>query len=217
MTFTEAISQFTAQSLIFVLIAGFATKIVAKKDSFLVALKSLGLSSKFEPKHFRLGLFFGLLIPFIQLSIIVITGYIVSLFIETNFTTIIHDYYGAIVNSSLNDGGLMNTIIIMIVMILFVGVGEEVFFRGMIQDGLSYKLGNRKGLIITAIIFTLMHGFYMLPKGAAFASAFALFSISIIFGLLKQRTGSLVPSIIAHGFGNALIYGFFADIFYRLV
>jgi hypothetical protein len=69
---------------------------------------------------------------------------------------------------------------------LLAGVGEEVFFRGMLQSEL--------GLIPTAIIFALLH----------FGRGFELFSVwalleGLVFGWLYQVTGNLVVPIIVHG------------------
>jgi uncharacterized protein len=73
---------------------------------------------------------------------------------------------------------------------------EEFLFRGVLQQGLAR--GSRRSLeavFLSGLIFALFH---MNP-----VSFLALFELGIFFGLLYQRTGSLVPGIVAHATQNA--------------
>ncbi len=72
-------------------------------------------------------------------------------------------------------------------MALFSSIGEEAFFRGAMQPVL--------GLTITAIIFGLLHGFF-LPKWW-FWTVFAL-AIGFAFGQMFESTGNLLAPIGAH-------------------
>jgi membrane protease YdiL (CAAX protease family) len=69
---------------------------------------------------------------------------------------------------------------------LLAGVGEEVFFRGMLQAEL--------GLIPTAIIFALLH----FGRGFEIFSVWALLE-GLVFGWLYHITGNLVVPIVVHG------------------
>lgn len=44
-----------------------------------------------------------------------------------------------------------------IVLMLVVGICEELYFRGFLQSRLTYYLGNKIGLILTALIFVIWH------------------------------------------------------------
>lgn len=85
----------------------------------------------------------------------------------------------------------------------FAGIGEELFFRGVLQR-LFIKLFNNAwaGIIVTAIIFSAIHlQFYgFIPR----------FILGILLGLIYWYSGSLWPAIIAHfvydGFAVVMIW-----------
>jgi membrane protease YdiL (CAAX protease family) len=74
---------------------------------------------------------------------------------------------------------------------VFAGVGEELFFRGVIQR-LFIKLFKNAwaGILVTAFIFSAIHlQFYgFIPR----------FILGILLGLIYWYSGSLWPAIIAH-------------------
>lgn len=79
---------------------------------------------------------------------------------------------------------------------VFAGIGEEVFFRGLVQAKMHrYLRSSHWGIWMTAIIFSAIHlQFYgFLPR--VFLGA--------IFGYLYLFTGSLIYPILAHIFNNS--------------
>jgi len=74
---------------------------------------------------------------------------------------------------------------------------EESFFRGFLQTTLtSTRVGPRGAIAVTSILFTLAHG----PEDAvSFADVLAS---AVLLGVLRQRTGSIIPGVIAHALGN---------------
>jgi membrane protease YdiL (CAAX protease family) len=80
---------------------------------------------------------------------------------------------------------------------VFAGIGEEMFFRGMLQPKMKqYTNSAHWGIWLTAIIFSAIHvQFYgFLPR--VFLGA--------LFGYLYLYSGSLLYPILAHIFNNAL-------------
>ncbi len=78
---------------------------------------------------------------------------------------------------------------------------EELFFRGFIQPLLSRTFGTVAGILITAALFGALHGFEY-----SWVWQYALF-ISLagaVFGWLRARTNSIVPSTVMHGCFNAV-------------
>lgn len=74
---------------------------------------------------------------------------------------------------------------------------EELAFRGLIGGGIERALGVRDGLIVTALLFAVLH-----------LSALSLVHLSIIglaLGLLRRRSGSLYPGMLMHFTHNALV------------
>jgi hypothetical protein len=87
---------------------------------------------------------------------------------------------------------------------VFAGVGEEMFFRGLIQPKMQgYFRSAHWGIWVTAIIFSAIHAqfFGFLPR--VFLGA--------LFGYLYHYTGSLFYPILGHILNNALtlllVYG----------
>lgn len=79
----------------------------------------------------------------------------------------------------------------LVLIAVFAGVGEELFFRGVLQR-LFIKIFKNPwaGILVTAFIFSAIHlQFYgFIPR----------FILGILLGLLYWYSGSLWPSIIAH-------------------
>src|SRR6185503_19605094 len=85
----------------------------------------------------------------------------------------------------------------LVLVAVFAGVGEELFFRGVLQR-IFIKLFKNAwvGIIITAIIFSAIHlQFYgFIPR----------FILGVLLGLIYWYSGSLWPAIIAHFAYDAL-------------
>ncbi|WP_026966331.1 CPBP family intramembrane glutamic endopeptidase [Algoriphagus terrigena] len=80
---------------------------------------------------------------------------------------------------------------------VFAGIGEEMFFRGIIQPKMKlYTNSAHSGIWLTAIIFSAIHvQFYgFVPR--VFLGA--------LFGYLYHYSGSLLYPILAHVFNNSL-------------
>ena len=74
------------------------------------------------------------------------------------------------------------------------GICEETGFRGYMQTPLEKKYGPGTAIIITSIIFMLIH----LSKSWALPILPHIFFASALLGILAYKTGSLIPGIIGH-------------------
>jgi len=68
---------------------------------------------------------------------------------------------------------------------------EEAFFRGFLQP--------RVGLMVSSVMFALSHFSYGLPFMVV-----GVFTISLVIGRTFERSGDLLPCIIAHGVFDAV-------------
>lgn len=93
--------------------------------------------------------------------------------------------------------------------ILFIALPEEFFYRGWMQTVFTKKwpagfrfLGGDLGMVVlvTSLLFAIGHL-------ASIPSPFrlAVFFPSLLFCWMRSRSGSLIPSIIVHGFSNVLM------------
>lgn len=78
---------------------------------------------------------------------------------------------------------------------------EELFFRGFLQPLFSRTFGTVTGIVITALIFGALHApEYSWAWQYALAVAFA----GAVFGWVRYRANSIIPSTIMHGCYNSV-------------
>lgn len=75
------------------------------------------------------------------------------------------------------------------------GICEEIMFRGTMMLGYD-KMGYKKSILITAILFGIFHFNAMNLLGPIF--------LGIILGLLVHRTNSILSSMVAHTINNGI-------------
>ena len=75
-------------------------------------------------------------------------------------------------------------------------ISEELLFRGYILDALNRLHGKWPAIIISSIIFGMVH-FDPFTMGMATIGG-------VIYGWISRRTGSLVPVIVAHAMWNTM-------------
>jgi CAAX protease family protein len=79
---------------------------------------------------------------------------------------------------------------------------EELFFRGFIQPLLSRTFGVAAGVILTAVLFGGLHA----PEYSwAWQYALAVSIAGTVFGWVRARTQSIIPSTVMHG-GYNLVF-----------
>jgi sodium transport system permease protein len=77
---------------------------------------------------------------------------------------------------------------------------EEWLCRGVLWAACRRAATVRVTLVVTALVFALLHGL-----GGGFVLELPhRFAAGLVFGLLRARTGSLLPGIVAHCVHNAL-------------
>ena len=86
-----------------------------------------------------------------------------------------------------------------IVLVLCVqpAVFEELAFRGVIQDLLSQPLGTRDSVIVSAVLFMVLH--------LTVLSFPHLFLLGLVLGYIRWRSGSLYPCMLLHFTHNLLV------------
>lgn len=89
------------------------------------------------------------------------------------------------------------TVLWILILSVAAGVGEELLFRGVVQEGLGLLLGPTPGLILGAVVFGLLHA--VTPTYAVYATLLGLY-----LGLIYRLTGSLIVPIVVHSIYDAL-------------
>lgn len=80
------------------------------------------------------------------------------------------------------------------------GVVEEVAFRGYMQSHLE-SIGPTFAIMVTSLVFTLMHASHGLQYLISVAPGF--FLTSVVYGYLALKSGSILPGMVLHSTGDA--------------
>ena len=86
--------------------------------------------------------------------------------------------------------------VLAVVVVLWVPLAEEVFFRGFVLSGLVGNLGTVGAAIVSSLVFALFH---VDPKMMV-----PIFVTGLLFAWLYSRTGSVWSCVAAHAMQNAL-------------
>jgi len=93
------------------------------------------------------------------------------------------------------------TLYVVIVMTLFVGLGEEMLFRGIIQESYQNLLPPWSAIMIASIQFGIMHYGWLNPLELLFA-----YGMGLVFGYSFWKTKSLIAPVITHSLGNIVMF-----------
>lgn len=94
--------------------------------------------------------------------------------------------------------------LIFLLLLLVTGPGEEIFWRGFLQERLMVKYGNMAGFVLTTFIYGSIHIFslnFMLTMAAYVAGAF--------WGGLYLWKRDLTMVIVSHSLWSAVIFAIF--------
>lgn len=78
---------------------------------------------------------------------------------------------------------------------------EEFFFRGFVQTWLYQVMGPYKAIGATSVLFALGHWIVL-----GHVDALLVFFPSLLFGLLRLYTGSILAGVLFHGSCNLLVH-----------
>lgn len=94
-----------------------------------------------------------------------------------------------------------NPLFLSLLLILLIGPAEEIFWRGYVQRMLEPKFGSWVALIVTTLIYTLVHIWsfnFMLIMSAMVCGAF--------WGLLYKYNKNLVTLIVSHAVWDVSVF-----------
>lgn len=88
--------------------------------------------------------------------------------------------------------------------VIYVALGEEVFFRGLLGGWLTRRFGFAIGNTIQALIFLLPHLLLLLISLNLWALVVVQLLLGWLLGWLRYHSKSILPGWLAHGLANAL-------------
>jgi hypothetical protein len=87
---------------------------------------------------------------------------------------------------------------------------EEFYFRGLLYPALQRRIGTVASVLITAVLFALMHASQL---ANSLGPVFILFSVGVLLTVVRARTGSLAASFLVHIAYNSTL--FLGSVFFR--
>tara|TARA_Y100000768_G_scaffold367879_1_gene331358 strand:- start:35 stop:835 length:801 start_codon:yes stop_codon:yes gene_type:complete len=98
---------------------------------------------------------------------------------------------------------IVGFILLFIAVSIFAPIGEEILFRGFLQQFLEkHWKDTTKAILVTSLIFSAIHfnPYWFIQ----------IYLLGIMLGFLTWKTNSVIPSIILHGLNNtmAMLFSF---------
>jgi membrane protease YdiL (CAAX protease family) len=96
-----------------------------------------------------------------------------------------------------------------IAVLCLASLAEEIVFRGALQPALARALGRRDAVfawlttsnVATSVVFAAAHLWRHPPL-----TALAVFPVSLVFGIARERSGRVWPAAALHVYFNLLLY-----------
>jgi uncharacterized protein len=170
---------------------------------FLTLLLILVLRSKqqgiktfgFRKDNLNYSIFIGIGIAFLGFGVY-IALYLLKKHIDPGFKpfdpSTLEEYFN----------GYFSIIVFFIVRVIWGPIVEECIFRGIIYSPFRKKYGPKMAILLTATLWTLGH----------FDLAGAHIVVGILWGMLYEKTESIVSPIVAHSTNN--LFGALAEIYF---
>lgn len=146
--------------------------------------KSVGLKS-FPLKEWKLIMFWTFVLIALSVGIVIIMAYL-GIGADNSKTESLQSHMS-----------LMNFGIGFVSAAIISPIYEEIFYRGFLYRFFSSRYGVLSGMLISSVIFTVVHipTFNTLPVN---------FISGLIFAWVYQKTDSIIPSILIHGIFNGI-------------
>jgi len=167
----------------------------------------IGLAPAGRARHYLLGISFGLACATAALAI----GILLFGKSGDNWFVTISNYYRSSVDTSGFGIGRLH-LFFTVPALLFSPIGEELFFRGLLQTALEQRLSRRTSTILECGLFALIHlchhGLVRSAEGFAFLPisgglwVILMFGVALGFAWLRKYSGSVLPAVAAHAAFN---------------
>jgi membrane protease YdiL (CAAX protease family) len=92
-------------------------------------------------------------------------------------------------------------IILSVIILLSSGFVLELIFRGIIQQNADNLMGKLWGLLFVSVLFTSQYFAWNSVPYLGF-----IFGVSIIYGYIFQKTGSILGVSVSHGIANVMLF-----------
>jgi membrane protease YdiL (CAAX protease family) len=149
-------------------------------------------------REILLGTLFGILGVFLVWGLQFIANYLVYWIFGVNITGLMESG-GVDEYDLLSPDTSLELILFVLMIFLFVGLPEEILFRGFVQRSFETKLKRPSATLLTAIYFTIFHIFIYFLIPAIFLFLFIPYlGISLFLGLIRNWRKDIYAAVVAH-------------------
>ena len=110
-----------------------------------------------------------------------------------------NDYENPQIEAITGGGALSRSdlLLLMVLIAVIAPVAEELFFRGMLYPLLRQRWSMWPAIVLNGLLFALIHVLPPLLPG--------LFIVGMVLAWVRERSGSLIPSVLLHAMQNAVV------------
>jgi len=101
------------------------------------------------------------------------------------------------------DMSFLSLTALMVVMVVFVGFGEELVFRGILQTRVQKRTGPILAILFSALMFSIMHSGYSNYEYLVY-----VFGVGMLLGYCYFKTRNLIFVAMIHGFLNFFLFSY---------
>jgi hypothetical protein len=154
--------------------------------------------------------YFGVRVPSFRDWVAAVVGYVTALGLGISAAVVVSQLGVEAGTNQAAQLGMENPEVLLLLLpasFLFIGVGEELLFRGVVQTRLRETISPAVGILLASVIFAAIH--YAAVSGspmARFTSISLLVFPSVVFGIVYEYTNNLVVPVLIHGAYNATLF-----------
>lgn len=157
----------------------------------LITEKNLISFRDIKLRHILIGIISAILLYFVFYAGNIISGYLFP-------------FKDAQISSVYSNRAQGNSLFIGVLLLFVIGPGEEIYWRGFIQNNLAKRLGENKGYIFATLIYAGVHIITF-----NFMLVIAALVCGIYWGWIYKKEKSLVPIIISHAIWDFTVFVLF--------
>ena len=157
----------------------------------LIVEKNLISFRNIKLRHILIGIISAILLYFVFFAGNIISGYLFP-------------FKDAQIASVYSNRAQGNSLLIGTLLLFVIGPGEEIYWRGFIQNNLSKRFGENKGYIFATLLYAGVHIITF-----NFMLVVAALVCGIYWGWIYKREKSLVPIIISHAIWDFTVFVLF--------
>lgn len=157
----------------------------------LIVEKNLISFRDIKLRHILIGVFSAILLYFVFYAGNIISGYLFP-------------FKDAQISSVYSNRAQGNSLLIGTLLLFVIGPGEEIYWRGFIQNNLTKRFGENKGYIFATLLYAGVHIITF-----NFMLVVAALICGIYWGWIYKKEKNLVPIIISHAIWDFTVFVLF--------